>query len=122
LIVDPDHALNVLSQMKAMGILIAIDDFGTGYSSLAYLRRLQVDEIKIDKSFVFDMTSEESNAVIVRSTIDLGHNLGLSVVAEGVAAKAAWERLTADVCDFVQGHFLSRPCPRTRSRVGCAPR
>ncbi len=111
LMADPDRALEILSQLKAMGILIAIDDFGTGYSSLAYLKRLRVDEIKIDKSFVFDMTSEDSNAAIVRSTIDLGHNLGLTVVAEGVETKDAMDRLTADVCDYAQGYYLSRPLP-----------
>jgi len=111
LMADPDRALEILTQLKAMGVLIAIDDFGTGYSSLAYLKRLRVDEIKIDKSFVFDMASEGNDATIVRSTIDLGHNLGLAVVAEGVETKEAMDQLTADVCDYAQGYYLSRPLP-----------
>lgn len=111
LMADPDRALEVLTRLKGMGVLIAIDDFGTGYSSLAYLKRLRVDEIKIDKSFVFDMTSEDSDAAIVRSTIDLGHNLGLTVVAEGVETRDALNQLTADVCDYAQGYYLSRPLP-----------
>jgi EAL domain-containing protein (putative c-di-GMP-specific phosphodiesterase class I) len=86
-----------------------IDDFGTGYSSLAYLRRLPVSALKIDKSFVMGMLREENDAVIVRSTIDLGRNLGLEVVAEGVESGELWTRLAAMGCDVAQGFHLSPP-------------
>jgi EAL domain-containing protein (putative c-di-GMP-specific phosphodiesterase class I) len=89
-----------------MGIALAIDDFGTGYSSLSYLHRLPVDEIKIDKSFVQRMTADQSDSVIVRSTIDLGHNLGLQVTAEGVEDGQTWRFLAAAGCDQAQGFFL----------------
>lgn len=108
---DPERALEILTRLSDMGVRIAIDDFGTGYSSLAYLKRLPVDEIKIDKSFVLGMTMDENDATIVRSTIDLGHNLGLKVVAEGIEDQATWDLLAAWGCDFAQGYFLSRPLP-----------
>src|SRR5438094_5519627 len=104
-------AIETITRLSALGVGLSIDDFGTGYSSLAYLRRLPVDEIKIDKSFVLEMTAAENAAVIVRSTIDLGHNLGLKVVAEGVETQDAWRMLAASACDQVQGYGLSRPLP-----------
>jgi EAL domain-containing protein (putative c-di-GMP-specific phosphodiesterase class I) len=94
-----------------MGIRLSIDDFGTGYSSLAYLKGLPVDEIKIDRSFVMGMDSSEDDATIVRSTIDLGRNLGLEVVAEGVETEAVWNRLGSLGCTVAQGYYLSRPVP-----------
>lgn len=106
---DPGRALEILTRLSDMGVRISIDDFGTGYSSLAYLKRLPADEIKIDKSFVFGMATDENDATIVRSTIDLGHNLGLKVVAEGIEDQAAWDLLETWGCDFAQGYFLSRP-------------
>jgi EAL domain-containing protein (putative c-di-GMP-specific phosphodiesterase class I) len=109
LMADPDHSMRVLSALERMGIRLAVDDYGTGYSSLAYLRRLPVEELKIDKSFVMDMTREENAAVIVRSTIELGHNLGLRVTAEGVEDRATWEMLAAESCDLAQGYFFSQP-------------
>jgi EAL domain-containing protein (putative c-di-GMP-specific phosphodiesterase class I) len=108
---DPERAMKILTRFSTLGMRIAIDDFGTGYSSLAYLKRLPVDEIKIDKSFVLGMVNDENDATIVRSTIDLGHNLGLKVVAEGVEDQATWDLLTAWGCDLAQGYFLSRPLP-----------
>ncbi|HEX8918574.1 MAG TPA: EAL domain-containing protein, partial [Chloroflexota bacterium] len=90
---------------------IAIDDFGTGYSSLAYLKRLPVDEIKIDKSFVMDMADHDDDAFIARSVIDLGHNLGLEVVAEGVKSETVWGILNSMGCDHAQGFYLSEPLP-----------
>ena len=90
---------------------VSVDDYGTGYSSLAYLKRLPVSELKIDRSFVRHMTEDAADAVIVRSTIDLGHNLGLRVVAEGVESQEAWGVLTAMGCDVAQGYYLSRPLP-----------
>ena len=106
---DPAFALQTLDQLDKMGITLAIDDFGTGYSSLAYLSRLPVDEIKIDKSFVIDMLADKQAAVIVRSIIDLGHNLGLKVVAEGVETQETWNTLTQWGCDVAQGYYMSKP-------------
>ena len=108
---DPNHALEVLSRLDAMGVRISIDDFGTGYSSLAYLKRLPVDEIKIDRSFVMDMKLDNNDAVIVRSTIDLAHNMSLRVVAEGVENPETLQLLTSLGCDVVQGFFVSQPLP-----------
>ena len=106
---NPGDGLRVLTELDRMGVSIAIDDFGTGYSSLAYLKRLPVDELKIDKSFVMDMADNESDAVIVRSTIELAHNLGLKVTAEGVETQQAWDALGALGCDRSQGYFMARP-------------
>src|SRR5437763_10616191 len=107
----PPRSLHVLRLLADIGIALSIDDFGTGYSSLAYLRRLQADELKIDKSFVMGMSRNTNDAVIVRSTIELGHNLGLRMVAEGVEAAETWQLLRALGCDGVQGYHLSRPLP-----------
>jgi diguanylate cyclase (GGDEF)-like protein len=106
---DPKRALDVLGQLRALGVSLAVDDFGTGYSSLSYLRRMDVDELKIDKSFVLQMGLDDNSAIIVRSTIELGHSLGLTVTAEGVEDHATYERLQALGCDRVQGFFHSRP-------------
>jgi diguanylate cyclase len=108
---DPARALDVLGRLHALGVGLALDDFGTGYSSMAYLKTLPVDELKVDRSFVGQMASSPSDAVIVRSTIDLGHNLGLRVVAEGVETQEAWEQLKALGCDTAQGYLLGRPMP-----------
>ena len=86
-----------------------MDDFGTGYSSLSQLRHLPIDEVKIDKSFVLDMKADPDDAAIVRSTVDLGHNLGLRVVAEGVEDEATWRRLAELGCDRAQGYHLGHP-------------
>lgn len=110
---NPDRALITLNRLREMGVTIAIDDFGIGYSSLAYLKHLPIDEVKIDKSLVTGMTQDESNAAIVRSAIDLGHELGLRVAAEGAEDRATWELLAAFGCDFVQGFYLSPPLPAT---------
>lgn len=106
---DPVRALKILTRLDEMGVRLAIDDFGTGYSSLAYLKRLPVDEVKIDRSFVTDMLRDSSNSVIVKSTIDLGHNLGMKVVAEGVEDIECLDMLTALGCDAAQGYYISRP-------------
>jgi diguanylate cyclase (GGDEF)-like protein len=111
LLTDPARAGLVLERLGALGVTVAIDDFGSGYSSLNYLRRLPVDVLKIDKSFVLNMATNEHDAVIVRSTIDLGHNLGLRVVAEGVESREIWDRLATLGCDTAQGFYLSRPIP-----------
>ena len=108
---DPRHAMEVLNQLNKMGIRLAIDDFGTGYSSLAYLKQLPVDEIKIDKSFVLDMMNDNDDLVIVRSTIDLAHNMGRKVTAEGVETQATWNLLEEMGCDLIQGYYIARPMP-----------
>jgi diguanylate cyclase (GGDEF)-like protein len=106
---DPDRSRDVLSELSEMGVSLSIDDFGTGYSSLSHLKRLPVDEIKIDRAFVMGMAHDENDAVIVRSTIELGHNLGLQVVAEGVESHDDLDRLRGWGCDTAQGYYLSRP-------------
>jgi diguanylate cyclase (GGDEF)-like protein len=111
ILADPVRAMQILSRLDEMGVRLSIDDFGTGYSSLAYLKRLPVDELKIDKSFILGMDESENDEVIVRSTIDLGRNLGLRVVAEGVESPQAWSRLAQLGCNVAQGYFLSRPVP-----------
>jgi diguanylate cyclase len=108
---NPPRAMEVVTRLSKMGLYLSIDDFGTGYSSLAYLKRLPVQEIKIDKSFVRDMARDENDAVIVRSTVDLGHNLGLKVVAEGVETRQAWDQLLALGCDSAQGFYMAQPMP-----------
>ena len=108
---DPERAAAVLQALRDLGVRISIDDFGTGYSSLSQLKRLPVDELKIDRSFVFGMTGDSDDAVIVRSTVELAHNLGLQVVAEGVEDLATWNELVRLGCDLAQGYYLSRPLP-----------
>jgi EAL domain-containing protein (putative c-di-GMP-specific phosphodiesterase class I) len=108
---EPRVALETLTRLSGMGFRLFIDDFGTGYSSLAYLQKLPVDAIKIDKSFVLPMLEDEDAATIVRSTLELGHNLGLAVIAEGVENEAICERLAALGCDEAQGYYLSPPMP-----------
>ena len=111
ILADPSRVRNVLDRLNEMGVRLAIDDFGTGYSSLAYLKRLPVQTIKIDRSFVMDMLESESDAAIVRSTIELARNLGLRVVAEGVETEAAWDLLRQQGCTLAQGYLISKPAP-----------
>ena len=108
---DPQRALQTMDSLRAMGVHIALDDFGIGYSSLAYLNRLPLDEIKIDRSFVIGMIDDESSATIVRATVDLGHGLGYGVVAEGVENVETRQRLSALGCDAIQGYLVARPMP-----------
>ncbi len=108
---DRTRAQDVLARLRRLGIRISIDDYGTGYSSLAYLRELTVDEIKLDRSFIFPMAEDARVASIVRSTIELAHALGLGIVAEGVEHRVAAERLTEYGCDTAQGYFWTRPLP-----------
>ena len=110
---DPQRAEITLNQLSSSGYKLSIDDFGTGYSSLAYLKRLPVNELKIDKSFVMGMEHSESDAQIVRSTIDLAHNLGLTVVAEGVENAVVYHLLANLNCDEGQGYYMSKPLPCT---------
>jgi predicted signal transduction protein with EAL and GGDEF domain len=106
---DPDRALATLIRLNRLGVRISVDDFGTGYSSLQNLKRLPIDELKIDRSFVTQMLDDENDLIIVRSTVNLGHDLGLRVIAEGVEDQATLERLSALGCDLAQGFHVSRP-------------
>ena len=109
LMTEPARALEVLGELKSMGIGLSIDDFGVGYSSLSYLKKLPVDVLKIDRSFVMNMELSADDAMIVRSTIDLARNLGLQSVAEGVETVIVMNRLRSLGCDLAQGFYLSRP-------------
>jgi EAL domain-containing protein (putative c-di-GMP-specific phosphodiesterase class I) len=109
--VDPVRSLVVLGELHALGVKLALDDYGTGHSSLAYLNELPVDTLKIDRSFVRTMDASSQGATIVRSTIDLARNLGLTVVAEGVETEEAWHLLSDLACDSAQGYWLARPEP-----------
>jgi diguanylate cyclase (GGDEF)-like protein/PAS domain S-box-containing protein len=109
IMIDPVRALEVLDQLHIMNVQLSIDDFGTGYSSMAYLKDLPVDELKVDRSFVTHMRTQEKGLTIVRSTIDLAHNLGLRVVAEGVEDEETWYDLGVLGCDTIQGYYLARP-------------
>jgi diguanylate cyclase (GGDEF)-like protein len=108
---DPMLAMEVLGKMKSLGVSTSIDDFGTGYSSLSYLKNLPIDELKIDRSFVGNMVRDDDDLTIVRSTIDLSHNLGLDVVAEGVEEATTLHLLAEMGCDRAQGFLISRPVP-----------
>ena len=110
-VADPRRTEAVLERLSEMSVRLSVDDFGTGYSSLTYLTRLPIDEIKIDRSFVTNMSSSPGNEVIVRSTIDLARNLGHQVVAEGVETAEVLKRLEALGCHLAQGYYVSRPLP-----------
>ena len=114
---DPDHMVQLLQEFQEMGVRGSIDDYGTGYSSLAYLLRLPVREMKIDRAFVADMATNPQSEKIVRSTIDLAHDLGLLVVAEGIEDQATWDALAALGCDLAQGYFIARPMPADALRI-----
>jgi len=108
---DPEGAADMLRRIAALGVQLSIDDFGMGYSSMAYLRRLPINALKIDRTYVTDMAANEQDAIIVRSTINLAHNLGLKVVAEGVEDADALALLRQMHCEFAQGYHISRPLP-----------
>jgi diguanylate cyclase (GGDEF)-like protein/PAS domain S-box-containing protein len=111
LMADPAQAMDIVRRLSAGGVSFAIDDFGTGYSSLAYLKRLAVNELKVDRSFVRHMATDTHDVAIVRSTISLAHELGLKVVAEGIEDQATWNLLARLGCDTAQGYYISRPLP-----------
>ncbi|HQP21248.1 MAG TPA: EAL domain-containing protein, partial [Phenylobacterium sp.] len=106
---NPDLALTILDRFKAAGVDISIDDFGSGLSSLAYLKQIRGHELKIDRSLVVDLTQSQRDALIVRSTIDLAHSLGLKVTAEGIEEPAAFQLLAAMGCDQIQGYLIGKP-------------
>ncbi len=116
LMTDPLRALGSLARLRAIGVEIAIDDFGTGHASLSYLKQMPVEEIKLDRSFVRDMTSDKNDYTIVRSTIELAHDLGLRVIAEGVEDQQTWDMLVMLGCDLAQGYHMSRPLPEAALR------
>ncbi len=107
---NPLHAIEILGELDRMGFRLAVDDFGTGFSSLAYLKELPVDELKIDRSFIANMTEDSSDDMIVRSTIELAHNLNLRVVAEGIETLEHYQLLSRYGCDFGQGYHIQKPC------------
>jgi EAL domain-containing protein (putative c-di-GMP-specific phosphodiesterase class I) len=104
-------SIKKLIELKNIGIKLSLDDFGTGYSSLAYLKELPIDFLKIDKSFVKDIISDNSNSVIVQAIIFISHSLGIPVVAEGVETKEQLEKLMKFNCDVAQGYYFSKPVP-----------
>jgi diguanylate cyclase (GGDEF)-like protein len=106
---DPNQVIQILYQLSSMGLTLSIDDFGTGHSSLVYLKRLPVHTLKVDKSFVIDMDTDDDNASIVHATIDLAHNMGLTVTAEGVETRAVYELLKTMGCDYYQGYYAGEP-------------
>ncbi|NSL54889.1 EAL domain-containing protein [Uliginosibacterium aquaticum] len=110
---DPQHTIEVLQTLKQLGVRLSLDDFGTGYSSFGYLQRFPIDALKIDQSFVRDISSDQGAAVIAAAIIDLAHRLGLKVVGEGVETQAQLECLRAQGCDEIQGYYFARPLPAT---------
>jgi EAL domain-containing protein (putative c-di-GMP-specific phosphodiesterase class I) len=108
---DPEQALSVLNRLKALGFLLAVDDYGTGYSSLSQLKGMPVDELKIDMSFVLNLDQSAFDQAVVQSTIEMGHKLGLTIVAEGVETAEAWQILEKWHCDKLQGYFIAKPQP-----------
>ena len=108
---DRERARDILTRLRRSGVQISVDDFGTGYSSLSYLRDLPIDELKLDRSFVFPMADDARAAALVASIIGLAHSLGLRIVAEGVETHVAYTELARLGCDQAQGYFMSRPVP-----------
>jgi EAL domain-containing protein (putative c-di-GMP-specific phosphodiesterase class I) len=108
---DPQRSLDSLLALRELGIALAVDDYGTGYSSLATLKSLPVQDLKIDKSFVLQLADNSDDAVIVKSTIELAHNMGLKVIAEGIENARSLSWLKERHCDVAQGYFISRPLP-----------
>ena len=113
---DRERARAILGDLRRLGIRVAVDDFGTGYSSLAYLRELPIDELKLDRSFVQPMGEDPRAAAIVRSTIDLAHSLGMTMVAEGVEDEETADQLALSSCDKIQGFFFSKALPAGGAR------
>ena len=110
---DPERTLEVLAGLRTIGVATALDDFGAGHVSLGHLKQLDLDELKIDRSFVMRLADDERDAAIVHATVDLGRRLGMRVVAEGVETSEAWDTLAGLHCDEAQGFFLGRPMTAT---------
>jgi len=111
LMVNPEEATRSLEYLKSLGVRISIDDFGTGYSSLGYLKRFPLDSLKVDRSFVRDVTTNADDATITRAVITMAHSLGLQVIAEGVETESQLAFLVENGCDQIQGYYLARPQP-----------
>jgi EAL domain-containing protein (putative c-di-GMP-specific phosphodiesterase class I) len=111
---DPARAQLILGRLAAVGVTLSIDDFGAGYTSLSHLKDLPVHQLKIDRSFVAQMTSDPRDALIVRSVVELGRNLGLTTIAEGVEDRDTFDRLADLGCDVAQGYLVCRPLPADR--------
>ncbi len=106
---DAEVSILTLTELKEMGLSLSIDDFGTGYSSLSYLKRLPIDKLKIDRSFVRDVNNDPDDAEIIRGIISMAHSLGLKVIAEGVETKAQMTFLRSKSCDYIQGYYIGYP-------------
>lgn len=118
---DAEATVATLTALRALGVHVAIDDFGTGYSSLAYLKRLPVDALKIDKSFIDDLAADTADAAIIEAIIALSHTLGLLVIAEGVETVQQADRLRALGCNLAQGYYFARPLPAEAIGLRLAP-
>ena len=116
---DMEKGSNHIIELQQMGIRVSIDDFGTGYSSLAYLRKMPIDKIKIDRSFVMDMAGNDSDMMIVKTMIKLAHGLGKRILAEGVESKMQMELLRSMSCDAIQGYYLAKPLPEQEALQFC---
>jgi EAL domain-containing protein (putative c-di-GMP-specific phosphodiesterase class I) len=114
---DPERTLSVLRGLRSLGVRLSLDDFGAGRSSLQHLRSLELDELKVDRAFVLEMSGSARDRAIVAGTIDLGHRLGLRVVGEGAATPEVWDALTTHGCDEAQGELLSSPLPLAELRA-----
>jgi len=117
IVLEPKRAEENLVALSSLGTLLSIDDFGTGYTSMSSIKRLPVNEIKIDKSFVTHMLTDQQDAMIVRTIIDFAHNFGLTVVAEGVETKEVYDALACIGCDVIQGYYISRPLPAAQLKT-----
>ena len=122
MIVQPDQALATLTKLCDIGVRIAIDDFGTGYSSLGYLRKMPIDKIKIDRSFITDMASSDSDMMIVKTMITLAHGLGKRILAEGVEDENQLGLLRHMACDAVQGYLIAKPLPEAQALALLQPK
>jgi diguanylate cyclase len=114
---NPARNIDIISRLHGIGLKLSIDDFGTGYSSLSHLKRLPAPELKIDRSFIMNMAEDENDAIIVRSTIDLAHNMGLKVTAEGVETQDILDVLAVLGCDSAQGYYIARPMPAEQIEI-----
>jgi EAL domain-containing protein (putative c-di-GMP-specific phosphodiesterase class I) len=108
---NPDEAIKKINQLYEKGITFSIDDFGTGYSSLSYLKKFKVNHLKVDRSFIKDIITDQSNTQITKAIIDMAHNLKMKVIAEGVETTEQKDLLTSIKCDVMQGYLFSKPVP-----------